>query len=71
MQEMADEKQMPPSNNPRIQCVQVGKTGHTFRAIWAQQLVQDLIDREIEATIQNEGNVERISKSMEGVSLLA
>lgn len=71
IQEMVDEKQMPPPNNSRIQCVRVGKTGHTFRALWAQQLVQDLIDREINATMQNEANVELLSKSPEGVSLLA
>lgn len=50
--EMIAENQMPPSDTPLIRCVGVGKTGHTFRPIWAQQLVQDLIDREIESTVR-------------------
>jgi hypothetical protein len=71
IQEMVDEKQLPPSNNPLIQCVRVGKTGHTFRAIWAQQIVQDLIDREINTSIQNEANVQILPKLPEDLSVLA
>jgi hypothetical protein len=52
MEEMISEKQMPPSEIPSIRCVRVGNTGHTFRALWAQQLLQDLIDREVESSIQ-------------------
>jgi pimeloyl-ACP methyl ester carboxylesterase len=51
LQEMINENQMPPSDVSFIRCLRVGKTGHTFRALWAQKLVHDLIDNEIEATI--------------------
>ena len=50
IEEMTNEKQMPPTDNPLLRCVRAGSTGHTFRALWAQKLVQDLIDREVEAT---------------------
>jgi pimeloyl-ACP methyl ester carboxylesterase len=52
IEEMTTDRQLPPADNPLIRCVRVGKTGHTFRALWAQQLVQDLIDREVYSTIQ-------------------
>lgn len=56
-QEMVEEGQLPPSNNPLIRCLRVGKAGHTFRALWAQQVVQDLIDREVELTMRGGGNL--------------
>lgn len=49
IEEMINEKQLPPADNPLFRYVQVGNTGHTFRALWAQKLVQDLIDREVDA----------------------
>lgn len=51
-EEMMAENQAPPSDTSLIRCIRVGKTGHTFRALWAQQLVQDLIDREVESMIR-------------------
>jgi pimeloyl-ACP methyl ester carboxylesterase len=71
LQEMIEEKQMPPSNNPLIQLMQVGKTGHTFRALWAQQLVQDLIDREVGSTVHDDWKLERPSSFSEGVPAVA
>jgi hypothetical protein len=70
-QEMIDERQLPPSTNPFIHIVQVGKTGHTFRSLWAQQLVQDLIDREIRSTIQAQVKLGIAPQLRERVSALA
>jgi hypothetical protein len=59
IEEMSDEKQLPPADNPLLQCVRAGSTGHTFRALWAQKLVQDLIDREVESTTQADSTAVR------------
>lgn len=56
-QEMVDEGQLPPPDNPLVRCLQVGKAGHTFRSLWSQQVLQDLIDQEIELTIQGSVNL--------------
>ena len=69
-QEMIDEKQLPPSNNPLIKSIHVGKTGHTFRALWAQQLVQDLIDSEVALTIQEEFSQCRPEEVLHGLPAL-
>ncbi len=49
--ETEDEKQLPPPTDPFISCLRVGKVGHTFRALWAQQMLHNLIDREITLTM--------------------
>jgi pimeloyl-ACP methyl ester carboxylesterase len=49
--EMEDEKQLPAPTDPLIRCLRVGSVGHTFRALWAQQMLHDLIDREIGVTM--------------------
>ncbi len=47
-QEMVEEHQMRLlEGNPQVRCIQAGKVGHTFRALFAQRMVQDLIDSEI------------------------
>jgi pimeloyl-ACP methyl ester carboxylesterase len=51
LEEIEQEHQLPPSNDPFITCVRVGKVGHTFRAVRSQQMVHDLIDREIRLTM--------------------
>ena len=61
LEEMVNENQMPPSDIPSVQCIRVGKTGHTFRALWAQKVVQDLIDSEIEATIAPHVDLSRVA----------
>jgi pimeloyl-ACP methyl ester carboxylesterase len=71
IQEMTDENQLPPANNPLIQCVRVGKTGHTFRSLWAQQVVQDLIDYEITSTIQAQDKFRSAPQFTERTSALA
>jgi hypothetical protein len=70
-QEMLEEKQLPDSRDALIRCVQVGKAGHTFRALWAQQVVQDLIDGEINLTIQEEINPDCTRRLPERLSALA
>lgn len=62
VEEMTNEKQLPPSDIPSIRCIRVGKTGHTFRALWAQQMVQDLMDREIDSTVQQDNVSPRVTE---------
>ena len=51
-QEMADAGQLSALTEASINRIQAGKTGHTLRPTWAQRLVHDLVDHEIEMTIQ-------------------
>ena len=51
LEEMEDEKQLPAPADPLIRCLRVGKVGHTFRALSAQQMLQDLIEKEIGLTM--------------------
>lgn len=69
--EMLDEKQLPDPTDPLIRCVRVGKVGHTVRPLWAQQLVHDLIDREIDITIQEGANRHETRRLPERLSALA
>ncbi len=62
LEEMLREKQMPPSDIPFVRCVRVGKTGHTFRALWAQKVIQDLIDDEVETTITPRVNASLVAQ---------
>ena len=41
--EMENEKQLPAPTDPLVRCLRVGNVGHTFRALWAQQMLHDLI----------------------------
>jgi pimeloyl-ACP methyl ester carboxylesterase len=68
LEEMVNEKQLPPSDNPLLRCVRVGSTGHTFRALWAQKLVQDLIDREVQAVTQGDSTSARETDTIAGPS---
>jgi pimeloyl-ACP methyl ester carboxylesterase len=65
IQEMVDERQLPPSNNPLVQIIRIGKTGHTFRALWAQKALQDLLDREVSLAINGEAKTEHKSVAEE------
>jgi len=48
LQEMEDERQMPP---PHVTLERVPKCGHTFRPQWSQKIVNDLIRSEIEILV--------------------
>jgi len=52
--EMEDEGRLPDESYSRIQLVRLGKAGHTFRPRWAQQIVYELIDREIQSAVNEE-----------------
>jgi hypothetical protein len=69
LEEMEADKQLPPATDPFIHCLRVGKTGHTFRALWAQQLLQDLIDREIRSMIGEGANLELSPRVHERLSV--
>ncbi len=55
-QEMVEERQLPPANNPLIRCLQVGPAGHTFQPLWAQKLLHELLDTEIERIVGTENS---------------
>jgi pimeloyl-ACP methyl ester carboxylesterase len=50
--EMEAEAQMPPETNSRICCIRVTNAGHTFRPVWAQAFVHDVIDGELDAVVR-------------------
>jgi pimeloyl-ACP methyl ester carboxylesterase len=68
IEEMVNERQLPPADNPLLRCVRVGSTGHTFRALWAQKLVHDLIDREVQAVTQGESTSARETDTIPAVA---
>lgn len=50
--EMEEEGHLPLENGARFRCVRIPNCGHTFRPVWAQQVVHELIDRELEVIIR-------------------
>lgn len=58
LREMEEEGQLPPEMCSRVHCIRVPNGGHTFRPLWAQKLAHELIDREIDAVLQ-EGHSEK------------
>ena len=48
LREMQEEGQLPPEPPSGVRCVRIGNSGHTFRPLWAQATVHDLIDRELD-----------------------
>jgi len=52
LREMEEEAQLPPENHPLIGCIRVPNAGHTFRPLWSQKLVHELIDRELNLVLR-------------------
>jgi pimeloyl-ACP methyl ester carboxylesterase len=50
--EMEEEGHLQPESNSRIRCERIPNAGHTFRPLWAQLLVHELIDRDIRAVLR-------------------
>ncbi len=51
LREMDEEAQLPPENNPRIRCIRIPNGGHTFRPLWAQKQIHELIDRDLDLVL--------------------
>jgi len=51
LREMEEEAQLPPENSSRFRCIRILNSGHTFRPLWAQKLVHELIDRELDTVL--------------------
>lgn len=51
LQEMEEESWLP-SKAPFLRCIRVPGGGHTFRPLWAQHLIYELIDSEIQGLLQ-------------------
>ena len=56
LREMEEEGQLPPAACSRVQCLRVVNSGHTFRPLWAQQVIHELIDRELEAALREDSS---------------
>ncbi|HVV47927.1 MAG TPA: alpha/beta hydrolase [Bryobacteraceae bacterium] len=50
--EMETAGQLPSADGRWARCIRVPNTGHTFRPLWAQKMLHDLIDRELAETIR-------------------
>jgi pimeloyl-ACP methyl ester carboxylesterase len=50
--EMDAAGQLPPLWNSYARCIRIPNGGHTMRPLWAQKIVHDLIDQELDAAIQ-------------------
>jgi hypothetical protein len=55
--EMEEEGQLPPESNPHVHCIRIANCGHTFRPLWAQQLVHKLIDQELDTVLRESPRV--------------
>ena len=51
LEEMQEEGQMPPKTS-RVRCVRVANCDHTFRPLWAQKLIHELIDSELDEVLR-------------------
>jgi pimeloyl-ACP methyl ester carboxylesterase len=51
LNEMEASGELPPDRNPFARCIRVPNGGHTFRPLWAQKLVHEIIDAEIASAI--------------------
>ncbi len=51
LREMQEEAALPPESG-RVRSIRVPAGGHTFRPLWAQQRVHELIDQELEAPVR-------------------
>jgi len=54
LQEMEEEGHMPADNHPFIQCIRLANCGHTFRPIWSQVRVHEIIDKAIETVLHDD-----------------
>jgi pimeloyl-ACP methyl ester carboxylesterase len=50
--EMETDGQLPTPGGQWARCIRVPNSGHTFRPLWAQKMLHDLIDRELAETIR-------------------
>jgi len=51
LEEMEEEGQMPPETS-RVRCVRVANCDHTFRPLWAQKFIHELIDSELHEVLR-------------------
>jgi hypothetical protein len=52
LRELEKQRHVPFEDNPFIRCMRISNAGHTFRPQWAQQQVHQLIDRELEMSLE-------------------
>lgn len=52
LRELEEEGHLPPAGaRDPFQCIRIANGGHTFRPLWAQKVVHDLIDQEVAALL--------------------
>jgi pimeloyl-ACP methyl ester carboxylesterase len=59
--------QLPLDSNSLVRCVRVPNGGHTFRPLWAQKLVHEIIDAEIAEILRQEGQTDHRGRSPQAV----
>lgn len=52
LEEMEQEGQMPPHSHSQVRCVRVAGCDHNFRPLWAQRLVHELVDNELDGMLR-------------------
>ncbi|HSR05527.1 MAG TPA: alpha/beta fold hydrolase [Bryobacteraceae bacterium] len=52
LEEMEKEEQMPPNSCSQVRCVRVANCDHNFRPLWAQRLIHELMDGELDGMLQ-------------------
>jgi pimeloyl-ACP methyl ester carboxylesterase len=52
LREMEEERQLPRETGSRVRCIRIANCGHTFRPLWAQKLVHELMDRELDRVLR-------------------
>ena len=59
--EMEEEAQLQPENHPRIRYIRIPDGGHTFRPLWAQKLIHELIDRHLSLVLHDVSKEQYVS----------
>lgn len=47
-----EEEHLPPKDNSRIRCIRIANGGHALRPLWAQKVVHELIDRDLDGVLR-------------------
>lgn len=63
LREMEEEGHLNSRTTSRVRCIRLANCGHTFRPLWAQTSVHELIDRELDAIFATTKNPENAEDS--------
>ncbi len=66
--ELEAEGQLPSDKNRYVRCIRVPNAGHTLRPLWAQKLVHELIDGELERIVRPASLARKAQQPDDGLS---